>query len=160
MTKTRTRRTTTYRVPPVVQYGTFVLCLIGAALGLYLTVAHYQDPKLLACPDTGIVNCAKVTSSDQSFLFGVPVALLGLLFFLGMTGLCLPVAWRRGNAAVTTLRLVGAVTGLGMVAWLVYAELVILDAICLYCTAVHAVTVILFFMVVFGTALRERVSGR
>ena len=39
------------------------------------------------------------------------------------------------------------------VLWLVYVELFRLDAICLYCTAVHIVTIALFGITALGTAL-------
>jgi len=40
-----------------------------------------------------------------------------------------------------------------MVIWLMYAELVKLRHICEYCTVVHILTVALFIVIVFGTAL-------
>ena len=38
-------------------------------------------------------------------------------------------------------------------AYLVYAELFRIDAICLWCSAVHVITALLFGLVCFGTAL-------
>jgi uncharacterized membrane protein len=38
-----------------------------------------------------------------------------------------------------------------MILWLVYVELFRLDALCLYCTAVHVITVLLFITVALGT---------
>jgi uncharacterized membrane protein len=35
--------------------------------------------------------------------------------------------------------------------WLIYAELFRIDAICLWCTAVHVLTLLLFISTVFGT---------
>ena len=40
-----------------------------------------------------------------------------------------------------------------MVIWLMYAELVKLRHLCEYCTLVHILTIALFIVVVFGTAL-------
>jgi uncharacterized membrane protein len=40
-----------------------------------------------------------------------------------------------------------------MVIWLMYAELVKLRHLCEYCTLVHILTIVLFVVVVFGTAL-------
>jgi uncharacterized membrane protein len=50
------------------------------------------------------------------------------------------------------LRAVAALGGIGFVAWLVYAELFVIDAICLWCTTVHALTFILFGIIALGTA--------
>jgi uncharacterized membrane protein len=128
------------------------LCLAGIAVAAYLTYAHYTSAKVLACSDKGLVNCARVTTSSYSRIFGVPVADLGLAYFLAMAGLCSPWAWRADNRLLRGLRVLGAVSGVGMVIWLVYAELFRLDAICLYCTTIHVITVLLFIAVVIGTA--------
>ena len=54
----------------------------------YLTYEHYDTAAVLACPSTGAIDCIKVTTSTYSKVFGVPVALLGLLYFVAMTPLC------------------------------------------------------------------------
>lgn len=135
-------------VPPL----TLLLALLGALISGYLTIEHYTSAVVLACPETGVVNCAKVTSSPQSVLLGIPVALLGLLYFVGLLPLMLPAAWRRDG--LTWVRLVAVGTGLPMVAYLIHAESV-LRAICLYCTAVHVISVALLCSVIIAVALRE-----
>lgn len=130
-----------------------VLCLAGLAVSGYLTYAHYTSATVLACSDKGLVNCAKVTTSQYSRVLGIPVADAGVVYFIAMAGLCLPKAWRSSSPVLRYARLAGAVTGVGMVLWLVYAELFRLSSICLYCTAVHALTVFLFITVAFGTAV-------
>ena len=126
----------------------------GCVVSAYLTVEHYSSSTTLACPETGVVNCVKVTTSSYSTLVGVPVALLGLLFFAAMTVLCTPAAWRPSNPWVGRARLAGSVAGVVMVAYLVWAELFRIDAICLWCTVVHALTVALFAVLVLAAALR------
>jgi uncharacterized membrane protein len=127
------------------------LCIIGIALAAYLTYAHHAGSDVLACPDSATVNCAKVTSSSQSEILGfLPVADLGLAYFLAMLGLCLPVAWRARVPIVHRLRVAGVVAGVAMVVYLLYAELFEIDAICLYCTGVHVVTVLLFVVVLLA----------
>jgi uncharacterized membrane protein len=43
------------------------------------------------------------------------------------------------------------VLGVGMILWLLYVELFKLDAICLYCTGVHVLTLLLFIATALGT---------
>jgi len=136
--------------------GSLILALAGLAVSAYLTVEHYSSSTTLACPETGVVNCVKVTTSSYSELAGVPVALLGLLFFAGMSVLCAPVAWRAVDPWVGRARLAGAVAGVVMVVYLVWAELFRIDAICLWCTVVHVLTVALFAVLVLGAALRPQ----
>jgi uncharacterized membrane protein len=132
----------------------FLLCLVGLADSIYLTIEHYSASSSLACPDNGAINCVKVTTSSYSEVLGVPVALLGLLYYVGMSALCLPVVWRRAPAWVGRLRLAGAAAGVAFILYLVWAELFKIDAICLWCTLVHVVTVVLFAVVVLAAALR------
>jgi uncharacterized membrane protein len=129
-----------------------LVSVAGLAVSAYLTVAHYRSASTLACPDTGLINCAKVTTSSYAVVFGVPLVIGGLAFFAAMIGLQLPAAWRSANRAVRWARLGIAVAGMGMVLWLVYVELFRLDAICLWCSVVHVLTFVLFVVTVGGSA--------
>ncbi len=126
-----------------------ILCGIGVAS--YLTYVHYTDVRNLACSDKGVINCAKVTTSAQSHFLGMPVAVLGLAYFVGMALLCLPWLWRRPEPIVRYARLAAALGGVAMVLWLVYAELFIINAICLYCSVVHGLALLLFLVVTAAT---------
>ncbi len=131
--------TTTRRRPRV--DASLVAAGLGLAISVYLTVEHFSGSATLACPEGDTINCAKVTSSPWSELVGVPVAVLGLAYFLVMTALVTPPAWRR--RALDPVRIIGAAGGVAMVLYLVWIELFKVGAICLWCTGVHAVTVIL-----------------
>ena len=141
------------RVPSWVPLTSLILCLAGLAVAGYLTYEHYSASTTLSCPSTGTIDCLKVTTSTYSKAFGVPVALLGLLYFVAMTPLCLPLAWHSQVSAVHGLRAAASLAGVAFVFYLVWAELFRIDAICLWCTGVHVITVLLFFVVCFGTAL-------
>jgi uncharacterized membrane protein len=116
-----------------------------------LSVEHFTDPVSLACPATSVLNCARVTTSPSASLFGIPVALLGLVFFAAMLVLCLPRAWRDPRLARLRLGLAG--TGVAFVIYLVYAELFLVNAICLWCTVVHAIAVALFAVIAVTAAV-------
>jgi uncharacterized membrane protein len=145
-------RAATAAVPRWVVVTSLVLAVAGTLVAAYLTVEHFTSSTTLACPETGVVNCQKVTTSEQSKVFGIPVAPLGLVFFVPMLVACLPAVWRDQRPAVRYGRLAFAAAGVVFVFYLLYAELFILDAICLWCTAVHAVTIALFAVIAFGTA--------
>ena len=138
---------------------TLVLSVLGLADAAYLTFEHYSGSTTLACSDSGAVDCAKVTTSQWSSIAGVPVALLGLLFFVGMTALCLPQVWRRSTPTLDTIRIGAAGVGLLMVFYLLWAEFLQIHAICLWCTGVHVITFVLFFALLFGQILRVPVDG-
>lgn len=119
------------------------LWVIGLAVSAYLSYEHVTGSKSLACSDSGVVDCAAVTTSAWAYLFGVPVALLGLGYFVVGNGFAWVVAPRW---PLHRQRLVGAaLTGVGLlfVLYLVYGEIV-LGRICSWCTVVHVVTFVLF----------------
>jgi uncharacterized membrane protein len=120
-----------------------VLTVAGLLVSAYLTYEHYTSGHSFACPESATINCVKVTTSAYSSLAGIPVALLGLLFYVAMVVLSAPVASLK-TRQVARLRLVMASLGVVFVLYLVWAELFRIDAICLWCTAVHVITVALF----------------
>lgn len=152
------------RAPRWAVLGSLLAAVAGLGVSIYLTVAHYTTTVTLACPQSATVNCEKVTTSAQSEFLGMPVALLGAVFFAAMVTLCSPPAWRASSRTlhwsqwvqwVHWVRALAALGGVGFVAWLVYAELFVIDAICLWCTTVHVLAVILFCFVALGTATRD-----
>jgi uncharacterized membrane protein len=146
-------------VPTWVLGSSAVLVLIGLADAAYLTLTHFTDSVRLACSDSGAIDCARVTTSSQSYMLGIPVAVLGLVFFLAYAVLCAPPAWRSPEPLVRYARLAWAIGGVCTVVYLIYAELFEIDAICLWCSLVHAVTIALFVVVVMAEALLERAAS-
>jgi uncharacterized membrane protein len=133
---------------------TFGLALAGVAVATYLTIAHFTSPDVLACSDSGFVDCATVTTSVQSTFVGIPVAVMGLGWFVAMAVLCSPAAWRRGSRSMALMRFALALLGMGFVLWLIYAELVIIRALCIWCTVIHVLTFALFSLIaLYGTTV-------
>ncbi|MGA2037438.1 MAG: vitamin K epoxide reductase family protein [Acidimicrobiales bacterium] len=125
-----------------------VLSLAGFGISLYLTIEHYTGNRALICLANSVLNCRTVTTSAESMLFGIPVALLGLIFFTVMVTINLPVLWRSWPRWLAWSRLAMVLGGMGFVIYLIYAELFMIKAICLWCTGVHVVTFLLFVLVV------------
>jgi len=135
------------------QLTTFVLALAGLGVSVYLTIAHFTESALLGCSEAGLVNCTKVTTSAQSYIFGIPVAVLGLAFFVFAVAIMSPWAWRASRREIHLLRLASVVVGIGFVLYLLYAELFIIGNICLYCTSVHVITFVLFVLTMVAVAI-------
>jgi len=133
----------TLRWQPIV---TLLLSVYGLGASIYLTITHFE-PKALACVSSATFNCEKVTQSPQSEIFGIPVAILGLAFFVPMLLLCLPAAWRSADRRIHLARLVLSITGVGMILYLIVTELFVIKAICLWCTSVHVTTFLLFVVI-------------
>ena len=140
-------------VPPLwFQLTTWILSLGGLAVSVYLTIAHFNTSVTLACPATSTVNCEKVTTSPESYAFGIPVAVLGLAFYGFLAVVNSPWAWRITWPPLRWARVGSMVVGILFVLYLIYAELFSIGAICLWCTSVHVITFVLFVLIVFGAA--------
>jgi uncharacterized membrane protein len=150
------------------QWVTLALAIGGLAVSSYLTYTHFSDSKILGCAESGRINCLKVTTSEQSYVFGIPVAVLGLAFYAFLVPVMTPYAWRLnpfsglGSRAGWTrwvaenlgiIRAASLFVGVGFVLYLLYAELYMIDAICLYCTSVHIITFLLFVLTACAAAV-------
>lgn len=140
---------TARRTPPAALLVALVLSVVGLGASIYLTYEHFSANVTLACPATGKIDCVKVTSSHYSHVLGVPVALLGLVYFVVMLGLLALSIARPDVARLRLARLAWATVGLVSVLYLVWAELYGVGAVCLWCTGVHIVTVLVFLLVLF-----------
>jgi uncharacterized membrane protein len=101
------------------------VALAGLGIATYLTVVHYAGGEPVCAVAHG---CAVVQTSEYSELAGVPVALLGVLGYLGLLA-----ALARDGEAWRTAAAFLSLAGLGFSAWLTYVEIGILDAICIWC---------------------------
>jgi uncharacterized membrane protein len=139
--------------PPLwFQLTTWILSLGGLGVSIYLTIAHFNTSVTLACPATSTINCEKVTTSPESYAFGIPVAVLGLAFYVFLAVVNSPWAWRITWPPLRWARVGSMVVGILFVLYLIYAELFSIGAICLWCTSVHVITFALFVLIVFGAA--------
>lgn len=79
--------------------------------------------------------------------------MLGAVFFAAMTAVSLPSAWRSRSSTIRWRRLELAASGVVFVVYLVWVELFVVDAICLWCTAVHVLAIALVAVVALATAV-------
>jgi uncharacterized membrane protein len=143
--------------PPLwLQFVTLALAILGLVISAYETYAHFNGSHLAGCPTAGngTFNCTAVITSPQSMVFGViPVAVLGLAFYVVAVPLFSPWAWRLKRRELDLVRLASIVVGMGFVLYLIYAELYQIGQVCEYCTGVHIVTFLLFCITVFSVAI-------
>jgi uncharacterized membrane protein len=113
----------------------------GLAVSVYLTVLHYQGV-VPGCPTAGPINCDAVLSSRYALLPGtaVPTSALGIVWFATSAAFWIG-GWRRAVYA-------WSVIGLASVIVLVFIEVVVLGAICLWCTAAHVLVLAQFLIAV------------
>jgi uncharacterized membrane protein len=117
--------------------------VVGLAVAAYLSAVHLSSAVPLYCAENGLINCAQVTTSPSSIVLGVPVAYAGVCWFGGMT-LLLVVRHRAAPLG----RLVWVTGGVGAVLYLLYSELFVIGAICLWCSLVHVLVLAIFALTV------------
>jgi uncharacterized membrane protein len=150
-----------YGTPRWIQLTALVLSLAGLGVSIYLTIVHFGSKNFLICSANGTIDCEKVLTSSQAMVFGIfPVAVLGLAFYVFMVAINSPWAWRSPLPIIWWARLAGAVTGMGFVLYLIYAELIQIGNICLWCTSVHVITFLLFVLLVFTATLGRPASAQ
>ena len=115
---------------------TFVLALIGTGIAGYLTWLHYGHLKIVCLSGGG--GCEKVQSSSYAELAGVPVAVLGLI---GYVGILLSLLLPREESALAAAFL--SLVGFGFSAYLTWAELFRIHAICQWCVASACIMTVL-----------------
>ena len=116
-----------------------------SAIGLldagYLTFKHY----LGGIPPCTIRGCEVVLTSAQSEIAGVPVALLGALYYIMILALSLAYIISKKEMVIRHAAYLTP-TGLLASAYFVYLQLFVIKAICLYCMASAATSTILFML--------------
>ena len=115
------------RVPsePGLRIALAIVALAGLGVSGYLTIVRFSGD-VPACVVGG--GCGTVQKSEYSELAGIPVAVLGIAAYAGLL-LAAILPGQLGRA----LGLFTALVGVGFSAWLTYAELFIIEAICAWC---------------------------
>ena len=102
-----------------------VVAVIGLGIATYLTIVHYAG----GAPVCAIAHgCETVQKSDYSKLAGVPVAVLGMLGYIGILA-----ALIRDDENSRSVAAFLSILGFGFSAWLTYTEIALIDAICIWC---------------------------
>jgi uncharacterized membrane protein len=118
-----------------------VLSVIGIGLASYLTYIHYSNSQVICTSDA----CELVQTSVYSKLAGVPVALLGLIGYVGIfISLAVP---EREQTRLATLGL--TTVGFGFSAYLTGRELFSLQQICEWCVSSATIMTILMALSIY-----------
>jgi len=125
--------------------GVALLGVVGMMLAGYLTYVHYNEDALVCT----VGGCHTVQQSEYSTMFGVPIAIFGLLMFLTVT--LLAVGRMTGRSPlpsdVTTIAAwTILLTSLLYYAYLTYIEIWELEAVCQWCVISSIVALLMFIL--------------
>ena len=135
--------------------------LLGLAASSTAAWVHHQlltTPQFTSfCDINETFSCANAYLSPYGYLFGVPVAVFGVLFFVAAAGLLLSARPGEVSSNVPGYLLAMSTVGLGVVLYLGYGAFVVLRTVCILCMATYVAVIGLF--VVSGSATTVPMSS-
>jgi uncharacterized membrane protein len=122
-----------------------LVALAGIFVALYLALYKLGYIGQLVC---AVGSCEKVQTSKWASLFGIPIAIWGVGYYVGilaiaLAGLSASLADRR---SVSLLLLALTTFGLLFSSWLTYLELAVINAICQWCVISAILAAVLFVL--------------
>jgi len=124
-----------------------VLAVAGAGIASYLLYERYTGGRI-ACPNSG---CETVQHSRYAKVAGIPVALGGLVGYVGL----LAAALTRGEAA-RAAGLGVALVAVAFSAYLLVIQLAVINALCVWCVGSDVVVTLILLL----TLARIATAGR
>lgn len=134
------------KIPNSFAIALLVIALLGFADATYLTIEHFQG----VIPPCTTGGCELVLTSAYSQIWGIPVALLGSIYYLLISiGMVAYLDSKNTNILKWTLSL--TVFGLLCSIWFVVLQLFIIKSICQYCmfSATTSATLFILANIVF-----------
>ena len=90
-----------------------------------------------------VKGCDTVTASLYSAILGIPVSLLGFIFYLTMFFLALA-AYERGGQIIYRIIFAFSLAGVAASGWFLYVQAFVLEAYCTYCLISALISLIIF----------------
>ena len=120
-----------------------LLSIAGAVVSSVSLYHHYDSSPSSLCDFGANFNCDMVNRSIYSAVFGIPVALIGIL---GYGTLLILATFCRARAEAPVMLLIASLAGLGFALYLTYVEAFVLAVWCVLClsslTLITAITVL------------------
>lgn len=121
------------------------LSLIGFLDSAYLSAKHYLGTPV-AC--SIFEGCEKVLTSQYATIYGIPVALLGVFYYLTIFILTI-LYWDTGKAQFLQFAAYLTIAGFLASLWFVYLQLFVIGSICIYCIISAVASMLLFTLGLF-----------
>lgn len=129
----------------------FVLGILGIIDASYLTYEHYTKivPTCTVSQLPPIFSdCGQVLHSQYAVIFGVPLALLGIIHYLVLT-LVMVLAQTTNKKIYWFWVLFQTSVGILFSTYLMFLQIFVIKGFCLYCTLFALISFILFFLSYF-----------
>lgn len=115
--------------------------LIGFLDSFYLAVKHYLNSPLNC---SILAGCDKVTASSYAVFYGFPVPLLGAVFYLAFFILLFAYIFNFKREKIVKFMVLVGLLGVIFSAWLLFLQIFIIKALCVYCLVSDAAAAAIF----------------
>ncbi len=129
-----------------------ILSFIGFLNATYLTILHYQN----AFPPCTIAGCEKVLTSEYASLLGIPIALIGSLYFMSLAVVLLLKLTGNKNKLLNKFFILQVLSGFALSLAFVYIQAVLLKQFCQYCLLSETVSTLILIL----TFLQLRLTNK
>lgn len=119
------------------------ISFIGLFDAFYLSAQKYLGTIPPCFITTG---CDTVTRGPYSVLFGIPLAYLGLLYYIAL--FFLSVLYFNTDKKLPTIKALNFISGFGFLfsIYLVYLQIFVIEALCIYCIISATTTTLIFIL--------------
>lgn len=124
----------------------FILSLLGLGIASFLFY-EYNITGPTLCP-TG-QGCDIVRASSYSHFFGVPIPILGIVFYLTMAILSVVHSHDLSKRVARRLQLLVAIIGVAFGIYLTFLEAFVINAFCFWCVLSFTISIIILLIIVF-----------
>lgn len=130
------------KIPKWIHISFIVISCLGFLDSTYLTIEHFLG-RTPYCNLLG--GCDIVTTSEYATIIGVPVALLGSLFYLTVLILTILSIDLKNNLPIKYVSLL-TIPAFAFSLWMIYLQIFVLRALCIYCIGSAIASIILFII--------------
>lgn len=130
-----------------------ILAVCGIVVSSVSLQHHYATSKTEYCDIGETFNCDIVNRSPYSTIFGIPVALIGMIGYGGLAGLATVYRNRRETPAML---FIAAAAGLAFALYLTYIEARVLGVWCILCLSSLALIAAVAAIAAVSWCRRER----
>lgn len=123
-----------------------ILSLAGFADAVYLALVHFYQS------DAGcslIAGCDAVLTSEYALVAGVPLAYMGVLYYLSLI-IGFMMYYQTESRAILNGVYVVNITGFLFSLWLVYVQAALVGAFCQYCLISAFITTVIFGLLTYS----------
>lgn len=133
--------------PRIDSWSLPLFAILGLGIGIYLTSVAFTHSEAMCGP---VGDCLSVQTSPYSKLFGIPMALWGVGYYLGILALWLMQRILSGSLRLrlTIGLLAFGIFGVLFSVYLTGLELFVIHAVCLWCLASAVLTLMIMLLVI------------